>query len=166
MVPKEEDCEGAGNLALECNIATPVVQVWDQEPDGRWYWEPLAITLTCMWVWSPGKNRYREATWPSNCCNIRAGEDGRRRNDTATSRKRSQQACNGKTRSRMSHTQQETSTSRNRSQTGNSDLLTQESNGERNSTGDDTTVIGKKTALGNNDKAWYLRRKTAKAQAT
>ena len=58
-------------------------------------------------------------------------------NDTATSRKRSRQACNGKTRSRMLHTQQETSTSRNRSQTGNSGLLTQESNGERDSPGDD-----------------------------
>ena len=48
MVPEEKDCEGAGNLALECNIAPPVAQVRDQEPDGRWDWEPLETRAGTM----------------------------------------------------------------------------------------------------------------------
>ena len=53
-----------------------------------------------MRVRSLRKNCSREAMWPSNCCHIQTGGDGRRRNDAAISQKQSRRDCNGKTRSR------------------------------------------------------------------
>ena len=40
-VPKEEDCEDAGDLAPEYNLASPLVRERDRELDGRRNWEPL-----------------------------------------------------------------------------------------------------------------------------
>ena len=40
--PEEEDCEDAGDLALECNRASLLVWERDREPDSGWDQEPLA----------------------------------------------------------------------------------------------------------------------------
>ena len=43
--PEEEDCEGAGDLAIECNRASPVAQ----EPDGRWDGNQMADRTETIW---------------------------------------------------------------------------------------------------------------------